>query len=126
VHALRRIHDALVAGSLVLDPQPLSPLPPVVGADGEVVGRLDMTAWAATIAAVDERVAEVVAEGRFVVEGERRYVVTDRYDDGAAFSDIVRDWQGTTLTPELERAARAAPAPILLHQDVRLRVLRAI
>ena len=51
VDALERIHAALDEGGVVVDTQPVSPSPPVVGEDGPL-GALDMSEWAKTIAAV--------------------------------------------------------------------------
>ena len=62
MHALRRIHAALLPGGLVVDSQPVSPEPPVEAADGGL-GWLDMREWRETIDAVDERTAEAIGVG---------------------------------------------------------------
>jgi hypothetical protein len=54
VHAVRRIHAALLPGGLVVDSQPVSPDSRVEAADGGR-GCLDMREWRATIEAVDGR-----------------------------------------------------------------------
>ncbi len=124
MNALRKIHAALVTGGLVIDTQPVSELPVIEGEAGEL-GRLDMREWAETIAAVDERIAETIAGGLFEIAGERRLLVTDAYDDGADFVAEVREWAGTQIDTAAAECLVAVRTPVRLHQDVRLRVLRA-
>jgi hypothetical protein len=125
VNALRRIHAALVPGGLVIDTQPVSPHPPVqVG--GERLGTLDMSEWLETIAAVDELTDTTFDEGLFSIEDERSFVVSDTFDTGAEFLEIVPEWRGTEVSDELRRRAAAAVGPLAVHQDIRLRLLRAL
>jgi hypothetical protein len=85
-----------------------------------------MRKWAQTIAAVDGRFEQAIAEGLFVIEEERRFNVTDRYDDGADFLTETREWQGTRIEEALaERLSREQQA-VCLHQEIRLRLLRAL
>ena len=124
MNALRKIHRALVPGGLVIDTQPLSAHPPIESASGKL-GTLDMSGWARTIATIDGLVEQAIGEGLFDLEHESRYVVTDEYDDGAEFVAVTRDWAGTNVSDAL--AARVGPEQgrVRLHQDVRLRLLRA-
>ena len=124
MHALRKLHHALVPGGLVIDTQPLSAHPPIESANGPL-GTLDMSAWARTIATIDGRVQQAIDQGLFDLDRQSRYVVTDEYDDGAEFVTVTREWAGTTVSDAL--AARVSPEPgrVRLHQDVRLRLLRA-
>jgi hypothetical protein len=125
VNALRHLHAALVPGGVVLDTQPVSALPPIETEAGPS-GALDMRDWAQTIAAVDGRFEQAIAEGLFVIEEERRFNVTDRYDDGADFLAETREWQGTRIEEALaERLSREQQA-VCLHQEIRLRLLRAL
>jgi hypothetical protein len=124
VHALRNLRAALRPGGVVLDTQPLSPRPPIVGEAGEI-GTLDMTEWAGIVGDVDDRVAAAVAEGLFAIEDERRFTVTDEYDDGAEFVSHASGWVGTRIDRDVERRAARERGPVLLHQEIRLRVLRA-
>jgi hypothetical protein len=110
---------------LVVDTQPVSPHPPVQDR-GELLGTLDMREWSETIAAVDELVAKTVEDGLFAVEGERSFVVVDRFDSGDEFLEVVPGWMGTTVSDELCRRAAAAEGPLTVHQEVRLRLLRAL
>jgi hypothetical protein len=125
VNALRRIHSALVPGGLVVDTQPVSPHPPVE-AGRERLGALDMREWAGTIAAVDELTATTFDEGLFSIEHERSFVVSDTFDSGADFLDVVPEWRGTDVSADLRRRAEAAGGPLSVHQDIRLRLLRAL
>ena len=124
MNALRKIHRALVPGGLVIDTQPVSAHPPVESGSG-MLGTLDMSDWARTVAAIDVLVQQTIDRGLFDLERESRYVVTDEYDDGAEFVAITRDWAGTNVSDAL--AARVGPEQgrISLHQEVRLRLLRA-
>jgi len=106
VNALQKIHDALVPGGLVIDTQPVSAEPPVDSQAG-ALGALDMREWAQTIATIDRRVEQTIRDGLFSLEDERRFVVTDEYDD--TFAELVR----------------SQPRPVRLHQQIRLRLLRA-
>ena len=124
MNALRKIHRALVPGSLVLDSQPLSAYPPVESGSGEL-GTLDMSEWAQTIATIDRLVQQTIHQGLFDLERESRYVVTDEYDDGAEFVAVTRDWAGTNVSDALAARVGREHGRVRLHQDVRLRVLRA-
>ena len=121
MNALHRIHAALQPGGLVVDTQPVSAHPPV-----DDLGELDMREWAETIDEIDQLTFEVIEAGLFAIERERGLVVTDRYDTGAEFLEIVSAWKGTRIQERLTERLRAATAPVSVHQTVRLRLLRAI
>ena len=123
MNALHKIHGALAPGSPVIDAQPVSAYPPVESENG-TLGALDMSEWARTIATIDALVDQTIDGGLFELERERRYVVTDAYDDGAAFVEITRGWQGTHLSHAFAERVGRERGPVRLHQDVRLRLLR--
>jgi hypothetical protein len=125
VNALRRVHAALVTGGVVIDTQPVSPRPAVETGAGNA-GTLDMRDWGKIIQAVDERVAETIDSGLWMNEGEHSYVVTDTFQSGAELIDTVKTWQGTQVPEALARRLAAAKGPAYVHQDIRLRVLRAL
>jgi hypothetical protein len=125
VNALRRIHAVLVPGGLVVDTQPVSAHPPVE-AGGRELGTLDMREWRRTIDAVDRRAAQTIDDGLFAMEVERCFTVADTSDDGPALVEAVSGWQGTSVPDVLARRIAAATPPISVHQEVRLRVLRAL
>lgn len=125
MNALRRIHAALVDGGIVIDTQPVSARPLVVS-DGGELGALDMREWAATIGAVDRRVEQVIEDGLFALESERLLVVTDAYGDGPELLAEVGGWAGTRVDPAVAERVQGCSSPLRLHQDVRLRVMRAL
>ena len=125
MNALHRIHGALVPGGVVVDTQPVSARPPIE-ADGIELGTLDMRDWRRTIDAVDRLVADTIDSGLFSLEAERRFLVIDTADDGPGLVDEVSGWQGTTVPDALARRIAEAAPPITVHQEVRLRVLRAL
>jgi hypothetical protein len=125
VNALRTIHAALVPGGLVVDTQPLSAQPPVAADTGEL-GTLDMRDWARTIQEIDGRVEATIRQGLFAMVEERSVVVTDSFADGAEMLATVREWQGTRIPPVLEARVASQTGPVHVHQDIRLRLLRAL
>jgi hypothetical protein len=122
VDALRTLHHALVPEGVVVDTQPLSPRPAVFAA-GERIGSLDMREWARTIASVDAEIERALEEGLAVLQGEARFMVTDSFDSGPECVEEVREWGGTKVPKALAAKLRAAPPPITLEQEVRLRLL---
>jgi hypothetical protein len=125
VNALRRIHAALVPGGLVVDTQPVSPHP-AVESPTERLGTLDMSEWLETIEAVDELTARTIDEGLYSVETEQSFIVVDTFDTGAELVDKVPQWRGTRMSDDLRRRAVAAEPPLSVHQEIRLRLLRAL
>jgi len=124
VNALQKIHDALVPGGLVIDTQPVSAEPPVESQAGPL-GALDMREWAQTIATIDLRVEQTMRDRPFDLEQERRFVVTDEYDDGPELVVVTSEWAGTRLDDTFAELVRSQPRPVRLHQQIRLRLLRA-
>jgi hypothetical protein len=123
VDALERIHAALADDGVVVDTQPVSARPTVVGADGRRLGTLDMDEWAQTIAAIDARIVETIDRGLFSVVADDHVVVADAYDDLTEFVEAAGQWAGTRVPRELIELAEAASGAVDLHQDVRVRVL---
>jgi hypothetical protein len=124
VHALRNIHAALVPGGVVVDTQPVSARPPVENETG-ALGALDMTEWAQLIHQIDARTFETIDAGLFAIDAESWTTVTDVYDDGDDFLSYVPNWMGTRIEPELERRARDERGRVRIHQQIRVRLLRA-
>jgi hypothetical protein len=125
VNALRRIHAALVPDGIVVDTQPVSAWP-LVRAHSAELGRLDMRGWLEIVEAVDERVSEVVDAGLFTSEDTASFVVADTFDSGEALAETVSNWQGTQIPAPLAHRLAGHHRPAQVHQEVRLRLLRAL
>ena len=125
MNALRRIHAALVRDGFLVDTQPVSARPPVQ-AGSRRLGTLDMREWRKTIEAVDELVARTIDDGLYVTVDEHRFLVTDTFESGRELVETVSGWQGTRISRALSERVAAARPPVFVHQEVRLRVLRAI
>jgi hypothetical protein len=82
--------------------------------------------WARTIATIDGELERAIGDGLFALEEERRFLVTDGYDDGAEFVAEVREWAGTHIEGAFAQRLAQERGPVQLHHEVRLRVLRAL
>ena len=125
MNALRRIHAALIRDGCLVDTQPVSARPPVQ-AGRRRLGTLDMREWRKTIEAVDELFAQTTDDGLYVIVDEQRFLVTDTFESGRELVETVSGWQGTRISRALGERVVAARPPVFVHQDVRLRLLRAI
>ena len=123
MHALRNIHAALAAGGILVDTQPVS-ASPSVASDGGELGSLDMHEWLDTIHTVDECFAETIAAGLYELEHESWFVVTDTYDNGPECLEIVSGWRGTRIPAEMTQRLAVFTSPVLVQQEVQLRLLR--
>jgi hypothetical protein len=123
VDALRRIHDALIPGGLLIDTQPISARPAVTTGASHL-GTIDMREWAELIAAVDAQITRSVDDGLWTVRGEQHFVVADSFDAGTELVTTVNGWQGARVPADLElKLADEGPAEV--HQQVRMRLLVA-
>ena len=52
-------------------------------------------------------------------------MVTDSFDNGGELLDTVDAWMGTQIPAETAERLATEDGPVRVHQDVRLRVLRA-
>ena len=85
-----------------------------------------MREWRKTIEAVDELIARAVDDGLYATVDEQRFLVTDTFESGHDLVETVSGWQGTRISRTLgERVVEARP-PVCVHQEVRLRLFRAI
>jgi hypothetical protein len=123
VHALRKIHAALVDGGLLVDTQPVGEQPRVA-ANGDELGALDMHEWIETIRSVDARVEEAIVAGLYEKTEERTLAIRSMFDDGADCLEITGSWQGTRVPQPLADRLAAMRGRVTVDQLVRLRVLR--
>jgi hypothetical protein len=85
-----------------------------------------MRAWGRTIELIDGRLEATLRDGLFALEAEGSVVVADSFDDAAEMLTTVREWQGTTIPAELEQRLARSQGAVHVHQDIRLRLLRAL
>jgi hypothetical protein len=124
VNALRKIHEALIVGGLLIDTQPVSPEPPAES-DSRQNGRLDMTEWARTIDEIDTLVQQTIRDGLFALVDQRSVTVTDQFDTGKELVEEASGWAGTRINPLLAKRIAQKQQPVRIHQEVRLRVFLA-
>ena len=124
MHALRNIHSALVPGGITVDTQPVSPRPTVT-ANGVELGTGDLREWVTTVRSLDRRAALMMDDGYYRVVHEERFMVTDSFSSGVECLEIMSDWRDTLVPDGLARRLSTLETEIELHQEVRLRLLRA-
>ena len=122
MHALRRIHQALVPGGVLLD---MHPVPPSTRAEvrGESLGEFDDSEFMQIVANAE---AELERTGLFERESEVEFDYLERYDDPAQLLEDVKDcWEGCRIPPELEARILGAEGPVDIWEHVVLRRFRA-
>ncbi len=124
MHVLRNVHGAVRPGGSILDAHPLGVDMPVrAGPRG--LGFIDASETALVIEAMDEAVAQVVAEG--LLE-ERRVVtrqVVERFDDAGEALEHFAEWEKLRTPPALKRRLREAKErPVDCVDSVRYRLFR--
>ena len=125
MNVLHRLRASLAPGGLVIDTQPISPLPPVE-ANSQYLGALDRREWARTIRSLDSRVESVIDEGLFELIHTTHFAVADEFGSGPELVEAIRHWRGTSVSEAVaDRIARETSSAQLM-QAVRLRVLRSL
>ena len=125
MNVLHQLRASLDPGGLVVDTQPVSPLPPIE-ANSQYLGALDRRQWARTIQSLDSRVERVIDEGLFELIHTSHVAVADEFGSGPELVEATRQWQGTAVSDAVAaRIARETSSAQLTHA-VRLRVLRRL
>jgi len=122
VNVLRNVHQAVVPGGRILDIHPLG-LDMPVRAGPRGLGFVDARQFAHVIAAMDEAVDAIRAEGLITeLRTERRQVV-ERFDDAAEALEEADSWENLRLPAAVRRRLREADErPIELVDTVRYRL----
>ena len=125
MNVLHRLRASLDPGGLVIDTQPVSPLPPIE-ANSQYLGALDRREWARTIRSLDSQVERVIDDGLFELIDTSHFAVADEFGSGPELVEATRQWQGTSVSEAVAaRIARETSSAQLTHA-VRLRVLRRL
>jgi hypothetical protein len=121
VHALRRIHQALVPGGVLLD---MHPVPPSTRAEvrGESLGDFDDSVFMRIVSDAEEVLER---SGLFEWESELEFDYLERYDDPAQLLEDIEDgWEGCSVPKELEARILEADGPVEIWERVVLRRFR--
>ena len=116
MHALRKIHQALVPGGILLD---MHPIPPSTRAEvrGETLGEFDDAEFMQLVAD-----AEAKFSGLFALDAEVEFDYLEQYDDPAELIEMVKtDWDGCNIPADLEAHILEAGSPVDLWERVVLR-----
>ena len=126
VHVLRNVQQAVRPGGRILDIHPLG-IDMAVLAGSRGLGFIDASEFALVIEAMDEAVAQVVAEGLLA---ERRVVtrqVVERFDDGIEALEHFAEWENLRTPPALKRRLREAQErPVDCVDTVRYRLFERL
>jgi hypothetical protein len=124
VHALRKVHEALVPDGILLD---MHPIPPStrVEVDGRSLGDLDDAEFMETVAQTEAALDETVAEGLFVFETELEFDWLERFDSGEELIEDVESWGDVRIPTRVAARILSAEPPIDLWERVVLRRFRA-
>jgi len=117
VHALRKIHQALVPGGILLD---MHPIPPSTRAEvhGESLGEFDDAEFMEIVRATETPLEEI---DLFVVEAELEFDWLERYDSVEELLEDVDSWEGCRAPAALAARIRNAVPPIDIWERVVLR-----
>ena len=120
MHALRRIHEALVPEGILLD---MHPIPPSTRAEvgGRSLGQFDDSEFMDTVAQTEAALEQTVTEGLFVLETELEFDWLERFDSGEELIEDVESWGDVRISEDLAARIRSAEPPVDLWERVVLR-----
>jgi len=121
VRALRKIHQALVPGGVLLD---MHPIPPPTRAEvgGRSLGEFDDAEFWEIVVATE---APLEATDLFAFEAEIEFDWLERYDSGAELLEDLKSWESLRVPRALATRIRKAEPPVDLWERVVLRSFRA-
>jgi hypothetical protein len=124
VHALRRIHEALVPEGILLD---MHPIPPSTRAEvsGRSLGDFDDSEFMDTVAQTEAALGQTVTGGLFAFEAELEFDWLERFDSGEELIEDVESWGDVRIPKDLAARIRSAKPPIDIWERVVLRRFRA-
>lgn len=125
MHALRRVHRALVPGGILLDLMPYDGWVPVETRT-EDVGRIDSREFARGVRATETALAQMVREGLYALEHERRFDVFEHFESAERLLEVVGTWGRTLIPARLRTRLRGPEPPFLVRERLVLRRLRAL
>ncbi len=117
MNALRKIHEALVPGGILLD---MHPIPPAtrVEVGGRSLGELDDAEFFELVAATE---APLEQGDLFVLEDEIEFDWLERYDSGEELLEDVKSWNGCRIPRAVAARVRKAEPPVDIWERVVLR-----
>ena len=121
MRALRKIHQALVPGGVLLD---MHPIPPPTRAEvgGRSLGEFDDAEFWEIVVATE---APLEATDLFAFEAEIEFDWLERYDSGAELLEDLKSWESLRVPRALATRIRKAEPPVDLWERVVLRSFRA-
>ena len=125
MHALRRIHKALVPGGILLD---MHPVPPSARAEvgGTSLGSFDDAEFFGIVAGTEGELDQTVREGLFTPETEIQFDWLERYERGEDLLEDVKTWEGCRVPRGVAARIRAADPPVDIWERVVLKRFRSL
>ena len=121
MHALRRIHRALVPGGTLLDMHPIPP-PTRAEARGESLGDFDDDEFWEIVRATE---APLEQGDLFMLEDQLEFDWLERFESAEELLEDVKEWEGCRIPPEVAARIREAEPPVDIWERVVLRRFRA-
>lgn len=122
MNALRKIHEALVPGGILVD---MHPVPPSARAevDGRSLGEFDDAEFFEIVSATEDSLA---TSGLFETEAEIQFEWLERYDSGDELLEDVESWEGCRIPRAVAARVSKAEPPVDIWERVVLRRFRSV
>jgi len=125
VHALRRVHEALRPGAILLDLMPFEAWLPVENTAG-VVGHVDAREFARDVVKTEAGLASVVDAGLFALERQLELDVLEHFESAPRLLEVVGEWGRTRIPARLRTRVGGAEPPFVVRERLVLRRFRAL